>query len=114
MPPRVNNFGHAVWYGPDGSNYNDWEIFFYDGATVHQVTDNIYDDQNPDINNNDEIVWVGYDGTRWNLYKATGVSAGVSISQEVSASALLHINNNGEVVWHGTLKGQYEIGRAHV
>ncbi|MCK4885897.1 MAG: hypothetical protein KAS96_00850, partial [Planctomycetes bacterium] len=52
------------WYGHDGSDY---EIFFYDGTTTTQITDNSYEDQGPQVSGSN-VVWRGaeeiffYDG----------------------------------------------------
>ena len=41
---------------------NNGEIFFYDGTTISQLTDNGYHYGLPQINNSGEVVWEGYDG----------------------------------------------------
>jgi hypothetical protein len=46
--PSVWN-GTVAWSGWDGS---DWEIFYWDGSTVHQVTDNDIDDEYASLHGN--------------------------------------------------------------
>ncbi len=46
---EINNGGQVVWRGYDE---NDYEIFLYDGrGEPIQLTDNEYDDYDPQINN---------------------------------------------------------------
>ena len=49
---------------------DDYEIFYYDGATTTQVTDNSYDDGGPKINANGNVVWAGYDGSDSEVFLA--------------------------------------------
>ena len=65
--PQINDSGHVVWLGFDGS---DEEIFFYDGTTLTQVAGNSYDDLYPQINNSGHVVWEGYDGSDWQIFLA--------------------------------------------
>ena len=46
-----------VWRGSDG---HDREIFYYDGTTVRQLTNNDNHDYSPQIHNG-QVVWYGYD-----------------------------------------------------
>ena len=52
--PQINNNGQVVWEGYDGT---DWEIFFYNGTTTTQLTNNSYDDTHPQINDNGYVVF---------------------------------------------------------
>ena len=45
--PSLDADGDVAWQGHDR---RDWEIFLYDGEEVRQITDNDYDDWNPEIN----------------------------------------------------------------
>ena len=47
--PQINSSGHVVWFGYDGTDY---EIFYYNGSTVTQLTNNSEGDWYPHINNN--------------------------------------------------------------
>lgn len=46
---------NLVWSQSDG---DDTEIFLFDGVTIHQITDNTYDDKNPQISGS-YITWQG-------------------------------------------------------
>ena len=39
-----------------------WEIFYYDGTTITQLTENNRFDEYPQINDSGEVVWTGNDG----------------------------------------------------
>jgi hypothetical protein len=61
--PQIHN-GQVVWQGYDGQDY---EIFYWDGTNIHQLTNNNYDDVDPQINNG-QVVWQGYDGHDWEIF----------------------------------------------
>ena len=44
--PQINASGHVVWYGQGG---RDYEIFYYDGNTITQLTDNTVYDKSPPL-----------------------------------------------------------------
>ena len=46
----------------------DYEIFFYNGTSTIQLTNNSYEDSAPQISRN--IVWYGLDGTDYEIYQA--------------------------------------------
>ena len=69
--PQINNNGHVVWYGHDGSDY---EIFLYDGASTTQLTNNAHSDWNPQINNTGYVVWYGSDGSDAEIFLYDGAS----------------------------------------
>jgi hypothetical protein len=54
--PQVHN-GQVVWQGLERDG--DWEIYFWDGATIQQLTENDFDDNYPKISNG-QVVWEGY------------------------------------------------------
>ena len=57
--PRINNKGHVVWWGADGSGS---EIYLYDGTTTIQLTDTSYYNVSPEINDSDYVAWYGFVG----------------------------------------------------
>ena len=61
----LNKFGEFVWHGYDGSDY---EIFRYANGTITQITDNEYDDYDPQVNNKGKIIWYGYDGNDYEIF----------------------------------------------
>ena len=60
-----------VWHGFNGP---DSEIFLYDGASTTQLTNNSYNDNNPEINNAGSVVWVRDDGFDSEIFLATPFS----------------------------------------
>jgi hypothetical protein len=57
--PQISH-GNVVWQGKP-TLADDFEIYFWDGTTVHQLTDNAYDDITPQISGSN-VVWVGVVG----------------------------------------------------
>jgi hypothetical protein len=62
--------GQVVWQGHDGF---DWEIFFYNGTSTIQLTNNSYHDKTPQIDAG-QVVWQGSDGTDWEIFFYNGTS----------------------------------------
>ncbi len=64
--PQINN-GHITWWGSDG---NDNEIFYWDGTTAYQVTNNDWNDLYPRIWDG-QITWESeVDGADWEIMEA--------------------------------------------
>ena len=105
MRPHINNAGHVVWYGWDGS---DWEIFYYNGTTITQLTDNSYDDLYPHINNAGHVVWYGWDGSDWEIFYYNGTTI-TQLTDNSYSDGFPQISNNGHVVWHGQNGSDWEI-----
>jgi beta propeller repeat protein len=61
---------NVVWEGWDGSDY---EIFFWDGGTITQLTDNSTTDWFPAISGSN-VVWQGYDGSDTEIYLWDGAT----------------------------------------
>ncbi len=58
--PEINASGNIVWEGAGGSDGgSDYELFYYDGSNVTQLTENSCDDENGMISENNHIVWEG-------------------------------------------------------
>jgi hypothetical protein len=97
--PQINNNGHVVWEGHDGSDY---EIFLYDGSTIIQLTDNDDDDRDPQINDNGYVVWI---------QQGKVVLHDGSITTELTDNSTTphspRINNQGYVVFHGAASDPY-------
>ena len=58
----------AVWVEFDG---NDEEVFLFDGSSVTQLTDNDYDDDQPQVAG-DYVVWRGHSGTDTEIFVFDG------------------------------------------
>ena len=78
---------------------NDSEIFFYNGTTIIQLTDNNRDDAHPQINNSGEVVWSGYDGNDDEIFLYDGTTI-TQLTDNNYDDSLPQINNTGEVVWY--------------
>jgi cysteine-rich repeat protein len=59
---------HAVWVELDGG---DEEVFYFDGSTVLQLTDNDYDDDQPQVHG-DTVVWRGRSGSDTEIFVYDG------------------------------------------
>jgi hypothetical protein len=57
---QININGHAVWSGFDGTDY---EIFYYNGKQVINISNHTGEDRYPQINDNNHVVWQGYNGS---------------------------------------------------
>jgi hypothetical protein len=58
--PAINDSGHIVWSGSDGSGY---EIYYYDGTTTTQITNSSSENINPSINAYGDVVFTQYGKT---------------------------------------------------
>jgi plastocyanin len=58
--PRISG-SNVVWEGVDGGNLSNTDIFFYDGATIHQLTTSSYNDVGPQISGTN-AAWLSFDG----------------------------------------------------
>ncbi|MBC2713950.1 MAG: DUF5011 domain-containing protein [Desulfobacteraceae bacterium] len=98
--PQVNENCHMVWSGYTGSDY---EIFYYDGSNVTNISNNpAGDDKNPQINADGHIVWSGDDGSGSEIYYYNGSTVtNISNSPDVNESNP-QINSDGHVVWAGS------------
>jgi serralysin len=59
----------VVWEGWTG--IVDREIFFYDGTSTTQITDNALGDYAPQINDNGQVVWEENDGSDKEIFLAS-------------------------------------------
>ncbi len=109
---QLNDKGQVVWYGWDGSYY---QIYFYDGATTNQITNDAYDNGydrgykfgGPDINQLGEFVWVGFYNpngeSNWRIRSYKDGALKQINNQRYYCNNLYdnfpRININGDVVW---------------
>jgi formylglycine-generating enzyme required for sulfatase activity len=94
--PRISSNGHVTWYGYDGP---DKDIFYYNGSTTIQLTNNGYQDQGPQINSNGHVVWWGEENDNEIFYyNGSTVSQLTDNGDNDNAP---QINSNGHVVWQG-------------
>jgi hypothetical protein len=71
ISPQINNRGEVVWQQYDG---NDYEVFYWNGSVVTQITNNTGNDYAPRINDNGQIVWYGSDGTYYEIFIAQNIN----------------------------------------
>ena len=69
-----------------------------------QLTDNDYDDRNPQINDNGYLVWQGYDGNDIEIYLHDGFNT-IQLTDNDHEDRNPQIYDNGYVVWYGYLGG---------
>lgn len=104
---QVNSNGHVVWSAHDG---NDWEIFYYNGEIINQLTnDTVYYDTHPQINDSDQVVWQSDDIF---LYSGGVTSKLTSNNRNDYAYYSPKINANGQIAWwsgNGNAADGYEI-----
>lgn len=98
--PRINDIGHIVWYGGNTGDTSSYEIFFYDGTSIIQITSDAYHDKEPQINDNDCMVWQGHDGSDWEIYLYDGMSI-IPLTNNAYDDECPKISDNGHVVWQG-------------
>jgi hypothetical protein len=73
-----------------------------------QITDNVYNDGNPQINNNGQMVWQGNDGTDEEIFFYNGTTT-IQLTDNTTNDQLSRINNSGQVVWEMLGSSNYEI-----
>jgi PKD repeat protein len=103
--PDLNANGHVVWNAYDGS---DGEIFLYDGTSTTQLTNNDYDDYNPQISDNGNIVWYAYVSLTSEIFFYDGMSI-IQLTDNNTNDGNFDINADGHVVWSGTDGSDGEI-----
>jgi hypothetical protein len=92
------------------SNYqSDTEIWFYDGNTITQLTDNAFEDCSPQINNNDWIVWRAGTGSGAEILLYDGYSTIQITTDDSTYNQEPKINDLGWVVWRGYDDGHDDL-----
>lgn len=77
---------------------NDWEIEYWDGSTLHRLTENAYEDRFPEISNH-QIVWQGKDGGDWEVfYHAGGTTTKLTNNTRDDAEPLIDAMMTGTTV----------------
>ncbi len=67
----INSSGKVAWAANDENN---WDIFFYDGKDVYNVTNSPnYDERSPVLNDFNDITWHAYDGNDYEIFKAKAI-----------------------------------------
>ncbi len=86
-----------AWRQFDGEDY---EIFFYDGSTIKQITNNSYNENGLQLNEKGHMVWYGEpDGADREIFFYDG-STVIQLTHNSISEDLPKINANGNVVWY--------------
>ncbi|REJ88091.1 MAG: PEP-CTERM sorting domain-containing protein [Planctomycetota bacterium] len=98
---------NIAWQGPlEASSSDDQEIFFFDGASITQLTDDALNDVAPQLSGSN-LVWYGDDGTDSEIFYYDGsVISQITSNSTVDAHPQISGNN---IVWHGWDGNDYEI-----
>ncbi|MCP4710786.1 MAG: biopolymer transporter Tol, partial [Planctomycetes bacterium] len=106
--PKISANGYVTWCGDENSNENfcgdplrsDSEIFLYDKTNIMRLTDNHYEDIDPQINANGQVVWCGHDGADWEIFFYDGITV-ARLTNNSRQDLGPQINDSGHVVWYG-------------
>jgi hypothetical protein len=108
--PDINDNDEVVWAQDDG---NDYEIFFWNGGTPTQITNNEEDDFLPKINNDGKVVWHGSDGSDNEVFFWDGgvpiTSPVTQVTSNTADDVNPRINEAGRVTWLGSDGSYYQI-----
>jgi hypothetical protein len=108
--PQINDRGEVVWEG-DMELFDlyrfYYEIFYYDGTNIIQLTDNDNPDDGPQINNNGSVVWKG-DGEIF-LYDGTTIN---QLTDSYSSVSTVQLNDKDEIVGVSCLSGMVTVGKS--
>jgi hypothetical protein len=104
LSPQINANGDVVWYIEYGDNVRYSEIFFHDGSSTTQLTNNGLKDVSPQINDNGYVVWYGRDRadgqTDDEIFLHVG-STTTQLTNNVYPDNSPQINDVNNVVWQG-------------
>jgi len=92
----VQHAGQLVWQGFDGQN---WQIYFYDGSTVHQLTSGDTSSINAAFNGSQILYATQLSTEDWQAYSydvATGQASMIREGDTVS-TAFPHFNDDGTI-----------------
>lgn len=100
---QIHN-GQITWVGQEPGG-NDGEIYFYDGAQIIRLTNNIYNDYAPQIHNG-RVAWYGYDGHDYEIFLYDGgQNIQLTDNNYNDYSPQIH---NGNVTWYGVGSDGYD------
>lgn len=99
--PAINNFGHVVFAAArDSFDPSTADLFYYDGQSITQLTNDNIADAMPAINDNEEIVWskeIGPGPSVELMHLHNGVTTQLTHDDLWDEGA--RINNAGQIVW---------------
>lgn len=107
-PIQLNNNNQIVWVGEtigtDG--FKNTEIFYYDGLSVKQISENNCNDSMPVLNENGQIAWVASsivtngicESNLWEIFYFDGDVSQLTLNNNFET--YVDINDNGQLVWY--------------
>jgi hypothetical protein len=98
----VNDAGHVVWDADLDGLPNDSKIFYFDGESTRQISDNALSNQGPRINQSSQIIWTRYNfnDPPWHsdvMLHRNGET--LQLTQGRKQINFVGINDVGQVVW---------------
>jgi len=103
--PQIHK-GHVVWSGGVDSNDSDYDIFYWDGNNVQNISNRIGGDFSPQIHNG-QVVWEGHTFPNNQIYYWDGSEVkNISNSDGNCRAPQIH---DGQVVWSGDVGNNSEI-----
>ncbi|MFW9944886.1 MAG: hypothetical protein ACFFB7_07805, partial [Candidatus Sifarchaeia archaeon] len=103
--PRIHD-GMVTWIGR-GYDENEGEIFLYDGATIHQLTDNDWYDDNPEIHNG-MVTWQADNGIYFEIFLYDGTTVR-QLSEGIWIDKQYPKIHDGMVTWQAFVHSGLEI-----
>lgn len=99
--PKINDQGHVVWR-------HGFEIYYYNGIIINQLTNNSYRDYDADISNDGNIAWLGnrpFNGdTNDEIFLYDGATI-TRLTNNGYDDDQVKIGNNKQLVWTGSIIG---------
>ncbi len=107
-PPMINAQGQIVWSGGLEGNK---EIYFYDGSTVHQITDNGVNDDYAFINSAGQIAWTELVDGNWQVFYSDAANNGtpVQMTRGPYDHVPARIGDQGQLVWSENSGGDWDV-----
>ena len=103
----VGNHAHRIYTDDGSDNYSlSNEIYFWNGSTTTQLTNNSTDDNTPKVSGNN-VAWLGFDGNDYEVYFWNG-STTTQVTNNSTDDRQLQLSGNN-VVWSGYDGNDYEI-----
>lgn len=95
----LNNNGQAVWVANHtNTNHNFNEIYFYNGTSTIQITNNSIRDDLPQIADNGFIVWQAFDGQDDEIFLYTGQSI-IQLTNNTNHDRFPQISKDGKYIY---------------
>jgi hypothetical protein len=94
--PDINDSGHVAWHRAAGGAH---DVYFYNGSSTTNVSNQYASDMYPQISNNDHVAWEGYQVPGTEVHFWDSASGKANISNLSGPDRLYSVNDSGHVVW---------------